>query len=120
MSKTNDDIVNETDWKKSSEILKDGKGILHLTLNLNALLEAARAKGAASERDRVIHSGSYVHKSFMELKISDAIASERGQAKRILTDLILAIDALAPTLRDSDEYKAAEKYRRALAEGGKP
>ena len=40
---TNDEIVNKMNWTMASEVIKDGKGLVSIRLNLNAMLNEARA-----------------------------------------------------------------------------
>ena len=42
---TNDEIVNKMNWTMASEVIKDGKGLVSIRLNLNAMLNQARAEG---------------------------------------------------------------------------
>lgn len=43
---TNDEIVNKMNWTMASEVIKDGKGLVSIRLNLNAMLNEARADTA--------------------------------------------------------------------------
>ena len=43
---TNDEIINKLNWIKLSEVINDGKGLVSIKLNLNTLINEARADTA--------------------------------------------------------------------------
>lgn len=53
---TNDEIINKQNWIKSSEIVDDGKGLVSIKLNLNTLMNEARADQFRKDTDARMQS----------------------------------------------------------------
>ena len=63
----NDEIVNNTDWVKNSKIIKDNKAILHISINLDELLNEARAAGRREGLNEKVSENKRITQIFIEL-----------------------------------------------------